>query len=268
LMGGAKRRRDQMRWGGIYSAPVMCALLYAMGPTMGALLLAAYACAGATLFARGGPTRVDAGKHAAQSSAFPNLSVLVGGSTLADTSRDFPWRVAAAEWLVPNAFDIVVIDIDNVMDDYARWALTVATDLIIPMGLNVFDFERLCVDPREGGLFPTVITLNNTKLKYRAVILNRVKCYKNLTEEDEPGLVDEYEFHVATAERTMRDRLLDKFRGQIGHGFVPCMMRELSGKIVTESQQLGRPICLLDQADKATAAATANLELIANKIFQ
>ena len=268
MMGQVKRRRDRARRQAAYGLPVLCVLLYMLPPSL-VLLCAAMTAAYAyyafyALFSKK-LAKVDASILAARSSLFPNLMVLVGGETLARASRDFPWQMAAQEWVPPSDTDLVVIDIDNTLDDYARWAFSIATGLVVPLGLNHFDFERLSVDPRNGALFDFAEQVGNKQLKYKAVIFNRVRLQADLKEgESDP---EGYEFKVAKAEAGLRDDLIAKFRSRVGTDFAPCMVREFAGKVISEMHKRRRPICMVDDFDSATAASK-NLDMVADRIFE
>lgn len=196
---------------------------------------------------------------AAQSTLAPNLRVLVGGDLLAKASRTFPWKTAINEWNVPPEVDLVIWDLDNMMDDYATFALSVSDKVIIPASLNLFDFERLVIDPRNNALFDFIRAIP-AKLRptYSTVIFNRLKCVKNA--ED-----DKAEFEISAADRSLRDDLETRFAEQ-GQFERFTIMRELAPSLLSAMYVQKLPIVFLKptpQLNPALEGACKNLENIA-----
>lgn len=218
MLSTVKRRRENAMRFSVGSIPVLAVFMYAFSLPFAVMTLIGYLVLLYLYLYKYALRIVDPTKYSSRSTLFPNLSVLVGGETLANISRDFPWKVACSEWHIPASVNLVIIDIDNTLDDYARWAMSVANDIVIPTrsvrqgsrgkvpphptpphprstqasrkkprdwlflahSLNEFDFERLGVDPRNNSLFEFVEKLKLPKLRYKCVIFNRVRCAQNL----------------------------------------------------------------------------------------
>lgn len=196
---------------------------------------------------------------AAQSSLAPNLRALVGGDLLARAAKTFPWKTAINEWKVPANVHLVIWDIDNTLDDYATFALSVSNKVCIPASLNLFDFERLVVDPRNNPLFGFIAALPpKTRPVYSTVIFNRLRCVKNA--EDGLG-----EFEISAADRSLREELETRFteHGNFEHFTI---MRELAPTILSAMYAQKTPIIFLKQTPQLGSAlegAKQNLETIA-----
>lgn len=199
---------------------------------------------------------------AAKSTLAPNLRVLVGGDMLAKVSRSFPWKTAINEWHVPAEVDVVIWDLDNTLDDYATFAMSVSHKIIIPASLNLDDFERLVTDPRNNALFSFVQDLP-AKLRptYSTVIFNRLKVLKNAENATA-------EFEISAGDQSLRETLETRFaeNGQFEHFTV---MRELAPTLLNAMYSQKLPIVYLKPTSQLTSAyegACQNLNNIARFI--
>lgn len=157
--------------------------------------------------------------HAAASTLLPNLKVLTGGESLARfANAPFPWKMALREWKVP-AGTHVVIDIDNTLDDFARFGVSLATQIIVPMSLSPADFDRLCVDPRNQSLFDFARSLGATPRLVHLVV-NRVRCTNN--DRDDDG-----RFGVTAADADAVTSLRRRFENKVGHEVRVSAVREI-----------------------------------------
>merc|ERR1712118_55267 len=166
---------------------------------------------------------------------------------------------------VPDSVDVVIFDIDNVLDDYAKFAFSVSTDVIVPTSLNPNDFERLCSDPRNGSLFDFMEGLPaRLRPNYRAVIFNRVKCIKN---EGEHGDA----FGISSDDKSCRDTIQAKFASKLGlNSIETCVMRELPGSLLQSMMsEQKRPLVALNiKNNSALPNAQDNLKKIVESIMR
>lgn len=204
--------------------------------------------------------RVDVLALAATSTHAPNLRVLVGGETLVPAAGALRWREAVAEWAAPAA-DLVVFDLDNVLDDLARFATGVAAFVVVPASLNMFDFDRLCVDPRNGGLFEFLATLPaGRRPALGAVIFNRLRVV---------GGDDNGDFAVSAADRALQEELEARFaeKGEVGRF---ARMRELAPSVVRAMLDRATPVAFLPpttQLGAALEAARGTLAALADAVM-
>merc|ERR1712118_249675 len=129
---------------------------------------------------------------------------------------------------VPDSVDVVIFDIDNVLDDYAKFAFSVSKDLIVPTSLNPNDFERLCTDPRNNSLFDFIEDMPaKFRPNFHAVIFNRVRCMKEQCANGDA-------FGISSDDRRCRDGIQAQFAHKLGRSSMDncTIMRELPASLM------------------------------------
>jgi cellulose biosynthesis protein BcsQ len=196
-----------------------------------------------------------------KSTLFPNMQVIVGGDLFAKSMKDkaFPLATALKKWNLSGweSADVVFFDVDNVLDDVAKFAFILANYVIIPTSLSAMDFERLCVDPRNTPIFEFLQSIpKKNRPKVKGVIFNRLKSINNSSESDHES------FTIAKAEMTIKRELEEKFREHIDvEHFV--MMRELPASLMQSMLDEKKPIAKLDDATHAVE----NLKVICKRLI-
>ena len=259
MMSAIKRRRESARQlmmpalpllaGFVYMLPLFPCILF-----LGAAGALAYAYVFKYVF-----QRVDPLASATASTLANNLKVLVGGETLAAASKEFPWETAVNEWTVPASVDVVIFDLDNVLDSYAKFALMVSNHVIIPSSLNLMDFDRLCIDPRNNSVFDFILGLpKKHRPTVKGVVFNRVKCMANDAD-------DGNDFKISASDATLRDKLIGMFRAKIPVETF-ALMRELPPSTIFSMLDANRPIAMLADT-KPFESAKENLRRLANALL-
>ena len=259
-----KRHRRRALWILLVTAPAAVAVL-AVGRALGAALFFAYAAGMLWYYRKRASRRVNPLEYACVSEHAKNLHVLVGGESLARAAKDFDWRTAAGEWTVPASVDVVVFDVDNVLDDFARFAFAVSQGVVVPSTLNMFDFERLCVDPRNNSLFDFLLAMPaKARPAVSCVLFNRVKCTANAKEED-----DTETFGISASDRALRDAVEARFEEKTTVGKY-LMVRELAPSVMNAMSDQRKPVAMLaGSAHLGTAleGAQDNFARVAKVIF-
>lgn len=260
MMSGIRRRRDTAKKFSYIIIPIVAAIMYAFPIVPALIVLCAFGGFLYVYLFKYVLQRVDPLASSCASSLAKNLHVLVGGETLASASKEFPWETAVNEWFVPPSVDVVFFDLDNVLDTYAKFALLVSDYVIIPSSLNLMDFDRLCVDPRNGSIFDFINTLPKKKKPIvRGVIFNRVKC---MSAKDE----DEDDFKISASDMELKESITKSFKEKISvQTFV--LMRELPPSTIHAMLNSKKPIPMLSK-NKAFESAQDNLRRIANQLFE
>jgi hypothetical protein len=213
--------------------------------------------------------KVNPMEFASMSTHSKNLGVLVGGESLARASKGFDWKIAAGEWTVPADVDVVVFDVDNVLDDFARFAFSVSDGVVVPSTLNMFDFERLCVDPRNNALFDFLREMPAGKRpKVSGVVFNRVKCVANAKKDEiEDDVADE--FDISASDKSLRDGVEARFEEKVHVGRY-AMVREMPPSVMNAMFDQRKPVCMLSASSHmgtALEGAKDNFSRVAKKIF-
>jgi cellulose biosynthesis protein BcsQ len=260
MMSGIRRRRESAKKFAWVAIPVFAGVVYILPLAPAILFLIAFVVMVYAYVFKYVLQRVDPLAASCTSSLAKNLHVLVGGETLAAASKEFPWETAVKEWNVPSSVDVVIFDLDNVLDEYARFALMVSNHVIIPSSLNLKDFKRLCVDYRNNSIFDF---LNGLPAKQRptvkGVIFNRVKCFKEETDDDQG------EFQITASDASLRDQLIGLFGAKTPvHTF--SLMRELPPSTIFAMLDASKPIPMLP-SNKAYDSAKENLKRLANNLL-
>lgn len=244
----SKRTRDGVLWSVALAFVAAAVAMQLSGPRTGAAVVLAfvaylYYMVKCVLF-----RRVDPSRHAAQSSLAPNLKVLSGGESLARfANAPFPWQMALKEWHVANRATRVVIDIDNVLDDFARFGLALASRVIVPMTLSPMDFERLCVDPRNGSLFEFARAAGALG-RVAHVAVNRLRCSSNARGEDG-------RFSVSAADAEAAQALQRRFEGKAGHAVQLSFVREMPPSVTSHMHGASLPVVFMKAGAKTVPEA-------------
>jgi cellulose biosynthesis protein BcsQ len=208
--------------------------------------------------------KVNPMSYGSESTLYTNLTVLVGGETLANMPSAFPFKTATKEWRVPSDVDLVLIDLDNCLnDDYSRWALSIADEVVVPMSLSAFDFERLTVDPRNGALFNVLKTMGSRAPRVSAVVFNRLRVQAHESGGDA-------EFKISGDDQSVLNLLQDKIRVLVGDKHQITLMREMPSSIMSAMLSDGVPIDKVKKSKSNSAAldnAIENIEKIVQHIF-
>ena len=254
--------RKHLRTMGIYLFPAIVPMLYYL-PIVTLLISAAIVYYGVFKYVR---KTVNPMTFGAKSTLYSNMTVLVGGETLAHMPNKFPYKIAKDEWHVPPGVDIVVIDIDNVLnDDYARWAFSVADEVVVPMSLSVFDFERLNSDPRNGALFDILEQMGPRAPRVKALVFNRLRVHSQLKEPVDAGA----EFNLSFDEQVLLDSITEKAAERIGNTYSVGLVREMPPSLMAVMLKERIPIDQITDSKNKGALENAknNIERIASKVF-
>lgn len=258
--------RQNILWSLAVWFVAMAVALRASGVSLGVAVAAAYlsyvyyAITGVLL------KRVTPLSSAAKSSLLDNLYVLTGGDALAAAANSaFPWKIAKKEWKVDKSID-VIIDIDNALDDYARFAISIATDVVVPLTLNPHDFDRLCKDPRNGSLFEMCRGMG-MESKVRHMVVNRLRCTSG--ERD----VDTQLFGVSASDYDAAHVLLDRFSEQSCKDVKLRFVRELSPAVMHAMHTHKTPIALLSHStckvpENQLESSTGDMDAIVDSICE
>lgn len=244
----SKKTRDGLLWSVGVAFVATAVALKLSGVRVGAAVLLAflsylYYTVAYALF-----RRVDPMRHAAASTLLPNLKVLTGGESLARfANAAFPWKMAIKEWKVDHARTDVVIDIDNVLDDFARFGIALATHVIVPMTPSPVDFERLCVDPRNRSLFDFAREMSATR-RVTHLVVNRLRCTNN--ERDEAG-----RFGLSAADAAALDDLRQRFEAKIGHDMKVGVVREFPPSVMNHMHAARMPVVCMTGGAKTVPEA-------------
>lgn len=252
----------------LVSSPATAMLAYVGGP-LGAVMFVMYALCMLLYYRKKVARKVNPMEFASMSTHSKNLGVLVGGESLARASKGFDWKIAAGEWTVPADVDVVVFDVDNVLDDFARFAFSVSDGVVVPSTLNMFDFERLCVDPRNNALFDFLREMPAGKRpKVSGVVFNRVKCVANAKKDEiEDDVADE--FDISASDKSLRDGVEARFEEKVHVGRY-AMVREMPPSVMNAMFDQRKPVCMLSASSHmgtALEGAKDNFSRVAKKIF-
>ena len=261
MMSGVSRRRDAAKRLATIVIPLLAGVVYMLPLVPGAIFVGLFCGVMYTYVFKYVLQRVDPLASSCTSTLAPNLRVLVGGETLAAASKEFPWETAVKEWKVPSSVDVVIFDLDNVLDTYAKFALMVSNHVIIPSSLNLMDFERLCIDPRNNSIFDFIKELpKKHQPTIKGVVFNRVKCIGNAADDE-----DDEDFKMSASDSSLRDKLVGMFNAKLPVGTF-ALMRELPPSTIFAMLDSSKPIPFLANT-KPFESAKSNFRRIANSLF-
>lgn len=244
----AKATRDGLLWSVGVAFVATAVALKLSGARVGAAVLLAFLAYLYYMVTYALFRRVDPMRHAAASTLLPNLRVLTGGESLARfANASFPWKMAVREWKLADARTDVVIDIDNVLDDFARFGMTLATHVFVPMTLSPMDFERLCVDPRNRSLFDFAREMSASR-RVTHLVVNRLRCTNN--ERDEAG-----RFGLSAADAAALDDLQKHFEAKIGHEMKVGVVREFPPSVMSHMYGARVPVVCMKGGSKTVPEA-------------
>jgi cellulose biosynthesis protein BcsQ len=187
-----------------------------------------------------------------------NLSYFAGGKTLKSAAMSgFDWKALAYQWksgmCAPrakdgSAFDVVFFDVDNTIDDLARFAFAMSDCIVVPTSLAEADFRRLEEDPRNGSLFDELELLPaDLKPTHLIIVANRLRVSSNTGSGAH--------FGVSEADRSALARIEALFEGRpTPHLSGPLLMRELPASVARVAQLKGvaLPFVTSDRLDDKT----------------
>ena len=255
-----QKHRRRAIWLITVTGPAAVLMAY-LGRAFGAGLFACYVITMVWYYRRRAARKANPLDMSAVSSLAKNMHVLVGGETLARAAPHFDWKVAVSEWTVPATVDVVVFDVDNVLDDFARFAFAVSQGVVVPATLNMFDFERLCVDPRNNPLFDFLHDMPAKKRPAIAgVVFNRVKCVANQSDDEAET------FGISASDRGLREKVEARFaeKGTVGSY---AMVRELPPSVMNAMFDQRKPIAMLENMGATLDGAKENFARVAKTLF-
>lgn len=268
-LGEVRSRRRIARSVGFYSIPAISAAIYLLPLEASIGALVAYALFMYLLFFKYALKEVNPIQYASKSTLYENLSVLVGGETLSNLPKDFPFDIAKKEWKVPPDVDYVIIDLDNILnDDYAKWALSVADEAIVPMSLSTFDFDRLCTDPRNGALFEVLEQMGRSAPRISSIVFNRLRVHASYSEDDENP--NDHEFKLSRDEDDLLEAINKMIESRIGDRHSVSLMREMPPGIIASMLNESVPVDKIKKNNnnrKTLENSIQNLEHIVDKVF-
>lgn len=232
-------------------APAVAALAFiaAAGPTAASICASAAILAAALVYRRLVPPPTlrweDYGWEAGR-----NLRIVGSDGTL--PSRGFRWQRAAAAFGAPAA--VTICDLDNAIDDTARFALTIASHVVIPTTFSESDARRALSDARNGSVFAEC---ERRCARARVLLLfNRCRIHS-------AAIVGDDEFTLAGPDREARDRVLSLLASHHSTPLQSALFRELPSSLRTQMDH----IPLVQITGDAALGAQTNLERILVKLF-
>lgn len=138
----------------------------------------------------------------------------------------FHWKRAASSFCAPAS--LTICDLDNVIDDSARFALRIATHVLIPTSFSEADAQR-CLSDRRNGSVTEACCAHAAKARV-LLLFNRCRVQSSATEGDQ-------EFGISAADAAARDRIVGLLAPYLPRNLVVGLFRELSPSLRVKMEE-------------------------------